>query len=147
MTLSNYTVAKRFANRKDKGTAKNMYIWGNTIYSYGHHFPIARWLDEDTVVFTTNEYSMTTAGHKSAVLRALRSEGIKVIFTKGCNTDIYTIREQIKENTREIEKAKEKLSRARVEHMKYYWKSRIQELKEQNKLLRERFAIEAIISL
>ena len=47
----------------------NLYFEGPTIYSYGSHFPIARHITnhrgERAVLFTTQDYSITTSGHKS----------------------------------------------------------------------------------
>lgn len=49
----------------------NLYFEGDTIYSYGSHFPIARHVTNSkgkhAVLFTTRTYSSTTAGHISAV--------------------------------------------------------------------------------
>ncbi len=53
----------------------NLYFDGDTIYSYGPHFPIARHVETRhgrAVLFTTRDYSATTAGHKCIVLRACR---------------------------------------------------------------------------
>lgn len=47
----------------------NFYFTGDTIYSYGSHFPIACHVD-NVVLFTTASYSNTTAQHKSKVRRA-----------------------------------------------------------------------------
>jgi hypothetical protein len=44
----------------------NFFFTGDTIYSYGHHFPIARHVG-GVVLFTTRGYSVTTAGHKGHV--------------------------------------------------------------------------------
>ncbi len=53
----------------------NFYFDGDTIYSYGGHFPIARHVTnvrgEKAVVITTRRYSNTTASHVSAVRRAI----------------------------------------------------------------------------
>jgi hypothetical protein len=49
----------------------NFYFEGNTIYSYGSHFPIARHMGENTILLTTRGYSSTTAGHISDVRRAI----------------------------------------------------------------------------
>jgi hypothetical protein len=55
----------------------NLYFTGDTIYSYGLHFPIARHVvseaDERAVLFTTASYSVTTSGHCSAVRSAIPS--------------------------------------------------------------------------
>ena len=45
---------------------------GESIYSYGYHFKIARLVPVDNLVlFTTNDYSATTRQHKGLVRRAL----------------------------------------------------------------------------
>src|SRR5437660_3842392 len=57
----------------------NLYFDGETIYSYGSHFPIARHvLDNPTkrhpkpgILFTTRSWSVTTSGHVSAVRSAI----------------------------------------------------------------------------
>ena len=59
----------------------NLYFTGDTIYSYGSHFPIARHVTNDAgqraVLFTTATYSVTTSSHCSAVRSAIPS-GIPV---------------------------------------------------------------------
>jgi hypothetical protein len=48
----------------------NLYFEGPTIYSYGSHFPVASFHTvngKQIVLFTTEKYSSTTAGHCSAV--------------------------------------------------------------------------------
>jgi hypothetical protein len=55
----------------------NLYFNGDTIYSYGSHFPIARHVANDAgeraVLFTTASYSVTTSSHCSAVRSAIPS--------------------------------------------------------------------------
>ena len=55
----------------------NLHFTGDTIYSYGSHFPIARHVTNDAgeraVLFTTASYSVTTSGHCSAVRSAIPS--------------------------------------------------------------------------
>lgn len=71
--VSNAQVAKLWASQK-QWTAKNaqgsFYYRDSTIYSYGPHFPIARWIN-NTVYFTTRSYSKTTAKHKDLVKRVI----------------------------------------------------------------------------
>ncbi len=59
----------------------NLYFTGDTIYSYGSHFPIARHATnhagERAVLFTTATYSVTTSSHCSAVRSSIPS-GIRV---------------------------------------------------------------------
>ena len=76
---NNRTIAKHFAEGGQGGAASNVFIDGDTIYSYGHHFPIARRLTWDEqqklgvkFVFNLNGYSNSTAKHKSNVASAIR---------------------------------------------------------------------------
>jgi hypothetical protein len=59
----------------------NLYFTGDTIYSYGSHFPVARHVTneagERAVLITTSTYSVTTSSHCSAVRSAIPS-GIRV---------------------------------------------------------------------
>jgi hypothetical protein len=61
------------------GKTKSMNFSSDTIYSYGYHFPIACFTEEGPVLFTTRGYSSSTAKHKHAVERVLRSAGIAFI--------------------------------------------------------------------
>src|ERR1019366_9792793 len=55
----------------------NLYLTGDTIYSYGSHFPVARHVtngaNERAVLITTATYSVTTSSHCSAVRSAIPS--------------------------------------------------------------------------
>jgi hypothetical protein len=54
----------------------NVFFEGDTIYSYGEHFPIARHVRtgrKTAVLFTTRHYSVTTSGHCSSVRQAIPS--------------------------------------------------------------------------
>lgn len=71
-------VAHLWAN-KTQSEARNpnssIYFNGDTIYSYGSHFPIARHIErkgKSAVAFTTRDYSVTTSSHKSTVASAAR---------------------------------------------------------------------------
>lgn len=74
--LTNSEVARRFADWHWSGAARHLYISGNSIYSYGHHFCVARRFG-DVMLFTMRTWGPTTARHKRDVLNALR--GCKVI--------------------------------------------------------------------
>jgi hypothetical protein len=63
------------AQESARNPGNNFYFDGDTIYSYGAHFPIARHVETKrgrAVLFTTRDYSVTTSGHKSIVLDACR---------------------------------------------------------------------------
>lgn len=70
----------------------NLYFTGDTIYSYGSHFPIARHVTnaagERAVLLTTATYSVTTSGHCSAVRSAIPS-GIPMYHVPGVCHGLY----------------------------------------------------------
>lgn len=61
---------------QNEGRCGNIFFEGNTIYSYGYHFPIASFVDSNTVLFTTKSYSVSTSSHKSTVKSAIHSSTI-----------------------------------------------------------------------
>lgn len=64
-------VAHYWANQiQSEGRASNIFFRDSLIYSYGHHFCIARILPNGVVSFTTRSYSVTTRAHKSAAHHA-----------------------------------------------------------------------------
>ncbi len=59
----------------------NFYFNGDTIYSYGAHFPIARHVTHKKracILFTTQTYSNTTSGHIASVRGAIHGLGVPV---------------------------------------------------------------------
>jgi hypothetical protein len=78
-------VAHLWANRlqDEARNSGNFYFNGDTIYSYGSHFPIAKHVD-GKVFFTTQRYSNTTAKHISVVRDACsHKEKIYVPYVNG----------------------------------------------------------------
>lgn len=71
-------LASQFVNGATSGTAGNIYIHGNRIYSYGPHFPIAE-RHEGYIYLTTRKYSVTTSAHVNAVKRAAEAEGFEIV--------------------------------------------------------------------
>lgn len=61
-----------------EGHAGNMFFKGQSIFSYGRHFEIARFIDNDVVLFTSKSYSVSTSKHKSITYRAINH---KKVFT------------------------------------------------------------------
>jgi hypothetical protein len=49
---------------------RSMYFYNKSIYSYGSHFCIAKFVDSKTLLFTERSYSNTTAKHISVVSHA-----------------------------------------------------------------------------
>ena len=67
-----------------KNAGGNLYFEGDTIFSYGSHFPIARHVSsgkKNAVLFTEKGYSIATSGHKSAVRSSL-PEGTTVFHVE-----------------------------------------------------------------
>lgn len=64
-----------------RNSTGSFYFEDETIYSYGTHFPIARWVENDkeerAVLFTTRTYSPTTSQHVYGV-RAAIPKGTKI---------------------------------------------------------------------
>jgi hypothetical protein len=63
----NEQVAKRFAEGYTKGTGSHLFIDGDTVYSYGRHFPIAKRIGEKEVFFNSERYSSFTSKHQRLV--------------------------------------------------------------------------------
>ncbi len=66
-------VAHLFANQlQSEATTqgRNFYFYNDKIYSYGSHFCIARFVDDNTLLFTERGYSNTTAKHIAQVRNA-----------------------------------------------------------------------------
>jgi len=80
--MSHQQVAEEFAHGATKGQGSRMFIEGDTIYSYGHHFPIAKRY-KGGYVFTEDGYSSSTNHHKSIVQQAIHY-GI-LWYAPGCN--------------------------------------------------------------
>jgi hypothetical protein len=65
-------VAHLWANQSQehaRNAGDTVYFSGDTIYSYGGHFPMARHVD-GVVLVSTRGYSVTTSGHQSATAQA-----------------------------------------------------------------------------
>lgn len=72
--LSTDNVAHYWANKlqaEGRNCPRNFYFEGDTIYSYGRHFPIARHLPDGSVAITTKKYSNTTNKHTWLVRHAV----------------------------------------------------------------------------
>ncbi len=65
-------VAHYWSNQiQPEGKASRLFFEGNTIFSYGHHFEIAKIVKPGVILFTENSYSSSTSGHKSIVRSAI----------------------------------------------------------------------------
>lgn len=98
--MNNKQVAHLWANKsKQSASGSHFYFEGDTIYSYGRHFPIARHAihkGKPCVLFTTDDYSSSTSRHKSYVRNAIAS-GIPILYVQRIGEGKVTS-EQIKES-------------------------------------------------
>jgi len=81
--MNNRNLSGKFAAGATSGKGSHLFIDGDTVYSYGHHFPIATWARDKSgplVYFTIKGYSVSTARHKSFILGALCRAGVRVIY-------------------------------------------------------------------
>lgn len=103
-----------------RNPGKNFYFEGDTIYSYGSHFPIARHVVNakgvPAIVFTQRSYSVTTAKHINLVRRAIPASvpvfDVPTISRYGLNPTITELLETAKSDRAALDSAKSKPSRA-----------------------------------
>jgi len=73
--MNNRELTHCWANeKKESGKSGNIFFRDKVIYSYGTHFPIAKNLPGNIVLFTEKRYSNTTAKHISYVHRAIPAD-------------------------------------------------------------------------
>jgi hypothetical protein len=81
--------AHRRGNKSAWGSGSHIRFEGPVIYSYGHHFPMARFTD-GVILFTTRTYGATTAKHLNRAHRAARTTGLNIL-------DVYDVRAETPE--------------------------------------------------
>ena len=59
-----------------RNSARSFYFISDSLYSYGAHFCIAKFISEDTVLITERKYSSTTAKHVRHAWRALNHKNL-----------------------------------------------------------------------
>ena len=68
--MNNKQIAKSFAQGATKGKGSNLFIEGDTIYSYGYHFKVAVRNEDGTFWFNPGKYSSSTGRHQTLVRNA-----------------------------------------------------------------------------
>lgn len=99
MSKNNNEVAHLWANKSKSNANKGSHFFfrGDTIYSYGYHFAIARHY-KGVVLFTLADYSSSTARHKSLVRSACSHLKVFLVDDPRANPsrqDVKTYRERI----------------------------------------------------
>jgi hypothetical protein len=91
--FSNSDLAHVFALQNQyEGRTPNssFYFYGTELFSYGSHFCIAKFVNEDTVLFTTRTYSNTTSKHLSYSASALsHKRKIYCAYPRGTHADNF----------------------------------------------------------
>jgi hypothetical protein len=61
---------------QNQGRTSNcsMFFYGNKIYSYGYHYLLGEFIDENTIVINNKGYSNTTSKHISILINATRDK-------------------------------------------------------------------------
>ena len=74
--LKNHSeVSHYWANKiQPQGKACNMFFEGDIIYSYGYHFPMAKHINDNLILFTSKGYSVSTSKHLGITRSAIPSE-------------------------------------------------------------------------
>ena len=141
--MNNADVPHRWAQRAGgSGKGSNFFYDGDTIYSYGRHFPIAKHVDSPKgvhfIVFNPETYSITTSRHQSYTRRAIRSD-VQVISADPRDT----VTQWAEELTKSCEGAYKKFERARTN--KPWYAARFESLQSQLQFLKEQYDLDLVI--
>jgi len=93
--MNNTKVAHLWASgNKTSGKGSNFYFEGDTIFSYGSHFPIARRVNENFYLMTQRGYSVSTSRHISYTRRAIPSYAKVFPVSRSPRDSFGTIRDE-----------------------------------------------------
>ena len=78
--MTNKQIVKAFVSGaiKGKNSLKSMFIEGDTLYSYGYHFPLAR-RQEGGFWVNPDKYSVTTSKQQGMVRGAIANAGFSFV--------------------------------------------------------------------
>jgi hypothetical protein len=91
--MNNSELAHRWANQShNQGTGSSMFFEKERIYSYGHHFEIARIVKKNigyggVILYNSRGYSNSTVKHQNHVYRAIDTDAYKVFHISDKNFD------------------------------------------------------------
>jgi len=97
--FNNTDIGRAWASGKyERGKGSNIFFEGDTIYSYGYHFKIARKVGEGVYLFNARGYSPTTSKQQTQVRRGLSGKVFTVVSLEPDHKEniIYYIQELMK---------------------------------------------------
>ena len=133
--MNNKQICQEFYNGRTRGKASNIFIEGDILYSYGHHFPMAVKIGNEIVAWNEDRYSNSTSKHQNHaypyghVILPCNTEAIKEWeFVKQCGDKYKPVAKRITQAYNETCKAyaEQKARKARVQDMKDVWASKIE---------------------
>ena len=80
--------------KQDSGKSANMFFEGTRIFSYGHHYCIANFINPNLVLINSKGYSNSTSKHHNHVNRAL-SSNIKTFIVPSLGWSKYDYQNEI----------------------------------------------------
>lgn len=95
-----------------KAGGGNIFSEGPVIYSYGHHFPMAKLLPYKHALLTTQGYSATTSNHLGYVAYALRNHTVFRVYNASADCEIEHIG-NLRDYMERYEELQDQYSRAR----------------------------------
>lgn len=91
--FTNSEIVHVFAERsQEEGKTSNngMFFKGDNIYSYGTHYILAQYLDQNTILINNTGYSSSTGKHISLITNATR-QYTQYFFNEICLNNVYDI--------------------------------------------------------
>jgi hypothetical protein len=84
---------------QESGRGSNMFFEGDTIYSYGGHFPLAKiFKNEKVVYFNSARYSKSTSKHQSYMSSAIDKDYLYILGDYICRKDPEEVQKILYEN-------------------------------------------------
>lgn len=77
---------------QEQGRTNNGNVWfnGDVIYSYGHHFPMACFIDNNAILVNDDSYSISTSQHQSELRMAVSHYNTFYVPTQILKDFLYT---------------------------------------------------------
>ena len=111
-----HTFAQRTQNN-GRTSNNNIFFEGDSIYSYGYHYELGRFLDDKTILINDEGYSNSTAKHITLLVGA--TSQYKQYYTT--KTDIHLVHEQIMYLRQKLSKARK--PQIYITQIYSYWSS------------------------